>query len=129
MKDDENLNKEVKDSDVEHALKVLKRKLKTDDESLTRQDIYYQNLSTEERKKAILEKVAIAKEKTKGFVSDDIGLRFVDLENIIEGYKSLVHFQKMEIQFLKEELDSKNLLSDYKKVLEDYHNKLRNAGL
>jgi len=35
----------------------------------------------------------------------------------------------MEIQFLKEELDSKNLLSDYKKVLEDYHNKLRNAGL
>ena len=129
MKDDENLDKEIKDSDVEHALKVLKRKLKTDDESLTRQDIYYQNLSTEERKKVIAEKVAIAQEKTKGFTSDDIGLKLVDLENIVEGYKSLVHFQKMEIQFLKEELDSKNLLSDYKKVLEDYHNKLRNAGL
>ena len=129
MKDDENLDKEIKDSDVEHALKVLKRKLKKDDESLTRQDIYYQNLSTEERKKAIGEKLAIAEEKIKGFVSDDIGLRIVDLENIIEGYKSLVHFQKMEIQFLKEELASKSLLSDYKKVLEDYQNKLRNAGL
>ena len=52
-----------------------------------------------------------------------------ELQDIIEGYKTLVETQRQEIFELKkvvsENEKNKNLLQGYKKVIEDLSNKLR----